>query len=113
WAEAEGKNFEERYMRLLRDTGAMPVEELAKRHLGVDLKKPEFWRRAVALALEDTEEFLALTGPQETGSPGAGARRAVRVVVVGAGAAGFDSATAHPERGRDGTLGDGSEHNWR
>ena len=73
WAKAEGKNFEERYMRLLRDTGAMPVEELAKRHLGVDLKKPEFWRRAVALALEDIEEFLALTGPQETGSPGAGA----------------------------------------
>jgi oligoendopeptidase F len=37
------------------------VEDLAKKHLGVDLTKPEFWRNAVGLAVKDVEEFLELT----------------------------------------------------
>lgn len=61
WARSEGKGFEERYVSLLKGTGSMTVEELAKQHMGVDLTQPEFWRRAVALALEDAEEFMRLT----------------------------------------------------
>lgn len=61
WALGEGKGFEERYIRLLRDTGAMTVEELARRHMGVDLTQPDFWRRAVAAAVQAAEEFLELT----------------------------------------------------
>ena len=34
--------FEEKYIALLRDTGSMKVEELAMKHLGVDLTKPAF-----------------------------------------------------------------------
>jgi pepF/M3 family oligoendopeptidase len=57
----EGPAFEQRYVDLLRDTGRMQVEDLAARHLGVDLRKPDFWQSAVNLSLADIEEFLKLT----------------------------------------------------
>lgn len=57
----EGPAFEEKYVGLLRDTGRMTVEELALKHLGVDLTKPDFWQSAVRLAAADVEEFLLLT----------------------------------------------------
>ncbi|NGQ94946.1 M3 family oligoendopeptidase [Brevibacillus sp. SYP-B805] len=57
----EGAAFEEKYVALLRDTGRLTVEELAKRHLGVDIAKTEFWQSAVDLAVADIEEFLRLT----------------------------------------------------
>lgn len=60
-AKTGGKDFEEKYINLLRDTGSMRVEALAKAHLGVDLSKKEFWQQAVAMAVADTKEFLALT----------------------------------------------------
>lgn len=60
-AGAEGPAFADRYTALLRDTGRMRVEELASRHLGVDLTRPEFWQSAIDLIIADTEEFLALT----------------------------------------------------
>jgi oligoendopeptidase F len=60
-AKQEGKEFEANYISLLQDTGTMRVEDLAKKHLGVDLTKPEFWRNAVGLAVKDVEEFLELT----------------------------------------------------
>lgn len=59
-AEAEGGAFHERYDRLLRDTGLMTVEELGKRHLGVDLAKPEFWQAAVKRATADVTAYEAL-----------------------------------------------------
>ncbi|MCI3920025.1 M3 family oligoendopeptidase [Paenibacillus sp. TRM 82003] len=59
-AEAEGASFEGRYVKLLQDTGRMTVEELARKHLNVDLTKPDFWERSVALLRRDVEEFLAL-----------------------------------------------------
>ncbi|WKA53956.1 M3 family oligoendopeptidase [Planococcus shixiaomingii] len=58
--EAEG-GFEESYNALLRDTGRMTVEQLAQKHLGVDLEQAGFWEDAVALCVKDVEEFLALT----------------------------------------------------
>lgn len=57
----EGPAFEDKYVNLLRDTGRMTVEDLAQKHLGVDLRKPDFWESAVKLALVDVEEFLKLT----------------------------------------------------
>ncbi|WP_409301815.1 M3 family oligoendopeptidase [Peribacillus sp. SCS-155] len=57
----EGHGFEEKYIALLKDTGSMPVEELAKKHLNADLTTREFWEQAVGACLKDVEEFLALT----------------------------------------------------
>ncbi|WP_438446420.1 M3 family oligoendopeptidase [Gorillibacterium sp. sgz5001074] len=60
-AEKEGAGFEDRYVGLLRDTGRMQVEELAKLHLGVDLTGHEFWQSAIDLSLRDAELFLKMT----------------------------------------------------
>ncbi len=57
----EGTEFEDKYINLLRDTGRMQVEDLAAKHLGVDLTKEDFWQNAVNLTLADIEEFLTLT----------------------------------------------------
>lgn len=56
-----GKDFEQRYVNLLRDTGSMKVEDLAARHLDVDLTKRDFWQQAVSMAVADAQEFLRLT----------------------------------------------------
>lgn len=63
YAEAikEGKGYKEKYIALLKDTASMKVEDLAKKHLNVDLTKPDFWEKAVQLCIDDIEEFLALT----------------------------------------------------
>ena len=63
YAEAldEGKGYEEKYIALLKDSASMKVEDLAKKHLQVDLTKPEFWEKAVKLCIDDIEEFLVLT----------------------------------------------------
>lgn len=58
--EAEG-GFEESYNALLRDTGRMTVEQLAQKHLGVDLEDAAFWEDAIAVCVKDVEEFLKLT----------------------------------------------------
>jgi pepF/M3 family oligoendopeptidase len=60
-AEREGEGFRDRYDALLRDTGVMNVEDLAMRHLGVRLDRPDFWRSAVARAVSDVEPFERLS----------------------------------------------------
>lgn len=57
----EGSSFEDKYISLLQDTGSMKVEDLASKHLGVDLTQPEFWQSAIDLAVTDVKEFLKLT----------------------------------------------------
>ena len=52
-----GDGFHDAYVALLRDTGRMEVEELAARHLGVDLTKPDFWRASVAIVESKVERF--------------------------------------------------------
>jgi oligoendopeptidase F len=42
-----GGTFYPRYVELLRDTGRAEAELIARRHLGVDLATPEFWRRTI------------------------------------------------------------------
>lgn len=58
--ETEG-GFEESYNDLLRDTGRMTVEQLAEKHLGVDIEQARFWEDAIALCIKDVEEFMELT----------------------------------------------------
>jgi pepF/M3 family oligoendopeptidase len=60
-AQEVGPAFEDQYISLLRDTGSMTVEQLAQKHLGVDLTKPDFWQSAVDMAIEDVKQFMALT----------------------------------------------------
>ncbi len=57
----EGASFEQIYIYILRDTGRLPVEELAKRHVGVNMSEVDFWQQAIDLAVADIEEFLRLT----------------------------------------------------
>jgi oligoendopeptidase F len=57
----EESAFEEKYIALLRDTGRMTVEELAEKHLGVDLTKPDFWEKAILLSVQDVHDFLEMT----------------------------------------------------
>ncbi|BAS26690.1 oligoendopeptidase [Limnochorda pilosa] len=56
-AAQEGAAFAPRYVALLRDTGRMTVEELAHRHLDVDLTRPGFWGESARLAVADVEAF--------------------------------------------------------
>ncbi|WP_153721137.1 M3 family oligoendopeptidase [Sporosarcina cascadiensis] len=55
------EGFEEKYIALLRDTGSMKVEELAKKHLGADITKEDFWTAGIELVGKDVVEFIELT----------------------------------------------------
>ncbi len=61
-ALAEGKSFAPRYRALLEDTGRMTTEQVAQKHLGVDLTKDDFWRSGVAGAMSHVDEFVRLVG---------------------------------------------------
>ena len=52
---------EDNYIALLRDTASMTTEDLAQKHLNVDLRKPDFWQDALDTVHKDIEEFLNLT----------------------------------------------------
>jgi oligoendopeptidase F len=54
-------SYHEQYVKLLRDTGRMSVEELAKTHLGVDLTEPAFWQETLDFVLADVEEYVRLS----------------------------------------------------
>ncbi len=60
-AKQEGPAFERKYVNLLRDTGRMRVEDLAKTHIGADLTKPAFWQAALDSVLADLPEYLEMT----------------------------------------------------
>lgn len=55
------EGFEDKYIALLKDTGCMKVEDLAQKHLGVDLTKADFWAAGIQLMSKDVEEFIRLT----------------------------------------------------
>lgn len=57
----EDKNFEEKYIALLSETGKMDVETLAKKHLNVDLGKETFWQQVLDFLKEEVDQFLQLT----------------------------------------------------
>lgn len=53
------EGFEDKYIALLQNTGKMTVEDLAMKHLNVDLTKPDFWQAGVDLAAQDAAAFIA------------------------------------------------------
>ena len=53
--------FEDRYVDLLRHTGSMSVEDLAKKYLDADLTQSDFWQSAIDAALEDYDTFMELS----------------------------------------------------
>lgn len=61
YAADKGTSFEDDYIALLRDTASMTTEELAQKHLQVDLTKPDFWQAGIDRILEDVHEFMELT----------------------------------------------------
>lgn len=60
-AMEEGSSFADKYDALLRDTGVMTVENLAKKHLDVDLTQRDFWQSAADLCISDVKQFLKMT----------------------------------------------------
>jgi pepF/M3 family oligoendopeptidase len=60
-AQKEGTAFADPYKAMLADTGSMMTEEVAKKHLGVDLTDEKFWNGAVGRVLSDIEPFKKLT----------------------------------------------------
>ncbi len=61
-AKKEGPAFADKYRALLADTGSMSTEDVARKHLGVDLTQEQFWADAVNRQLEPVEEFVRLVG---------------------------------------------------
>jgi len=61
-AANEGTAFAPKYRALLADTGKMSSEDVAKKHMGVDLTKEDFWTEAVSRVMGDVEEFEKLAG---------------------------------------------------
>ncbi|NMO95603.1 M3 family oligoendopeptidase [Paenibacillus lemnae] len=57
----EGASFAAKYEALLQDTGILTVEDLAQKHLGVDLTQPDFWQKAAEFCADDIGQFLEMT----------------------------------------------------
>jgi oligoendopeptidase F len=52
-----GSGFLPMYVNLLRDTGRMTAEDVAKKHLGEDLTKPEFWYKGIEVMQKQVTLF--------------------------------------------------------
>ncbi len=59
-ARTEGQAFAKNYRALLADSGKMTTEEVAEKHLGVDLTGEAFWKEAVDRVLSDIAPFVEL-----------------------------------------------------
>lgn len=59
--EKLGYGFYTSYVNLLRDTGRMSAEDLALKHLNVDLRKPQFWMDSIAIIRKQIEHYLSLS----------------------------------------------------
>ncbi|WP_374075951.1 M3 family oligoendopeptidase [Bdellovibrio bacteriovorus] len=42
-----GSEFMKKYIDILRDTGRMTAEDLVQKHLGEDIRRPEFWQKSI------------------------------------------------------------------
>ncbi|MCP4583081.1 MAG: M3 family oligoendopeptidase [candidate division Zixibacteria bacterium] len=60
-ARREGSSFADKYKALLLDTGSMTCEEVAKKHLGVDLTTEQFWNQSVDRVIADIDQFVKLS----------------------------------------------------
>jgi oligoendopeptidase F len=57
YARSGEKGFYQKYCGLLEDTGRMTAEDVAKKHLGVDLTKPDFWQDSLKIAATKVEQL--------------------------------------------------------
>lgn len=55
-----GDGFYPAYVALLRDTGRMTAEDLARKHLGVDLREPKFWAGSMGIIAGKLDAFSAV-----------------------------------------------------
>lgn len=55
--EKLGTDFYDAYVRLLRDTGRMSAEDVAKKHLGVNLQDTKFWLQGIDILANKVAEF--------------------------------------------------------
>jgi oligoendopeptidase F len=55
-----GPSFNETYVAILRDTGRMTAEELIQKHLGEDIRKPQFWQASIDMAIQKIAAFEKL-----------------------------------------------------
>ncbi|NGX37727.1 MAG: Oligoendopeptidase F, plasmid [Chlamydiae bacterium] len=58
YARAKEGDFGPKFDAFLADTGQMRVEDLAEKHLGVDLRKPDFWRDCLDVLVKDVDKFI-------------------------------------------------------
>ena len=59
-----GSGFYQAYVDLLRDTGSMTAEEVARKHLGEDLQTGNFWRASLNRVAESVDQFESLVKEQ-------------------------------------------------
>jgi oligoendopeptidase F len=64
-----GEDFYPAYVALLRDTGVMTAEDVARKHLGVDLTQPEFWNGAIEIVTGHIKGFEKVIGECGFASP--------------------------------------------
>lgn len=55
-----GADFMKTYVEILRDTGRMTAEDLIQKHLGEDIRRPEFWQKAIDVVKEKINKFEKL-----------------------------------------------------
>ena len=67
--QQRGKAFYADYVKLLRATGSMTAEELAREHLQVDLAKPDFWQASIDIASAQVDAFERLLRAEQAGTP--------------------------------------------
>lgn len=66
--------FYDAYVALLRDTGRMTAEEVAMKHLGADLTKPDFWRASLGESKRSVDQFEEAVAQTSSPAGGAGVR---------------------------------------
>lgn len=55
--EQLGADFFKKYVEILRDTGRMTAEDLIQKHLGEDIRRPEFWQKSIDVITKKIRRF--------------------------------------------------------
>lgn len=55
-----GKDFMKTYINILRDTGRMTAEDLIQKHLGEDIRRPDFWKKSIDVINQKVVAFEKL-----------------------------------------------------
>lgn len=58
-----GDKFMPKYIDILRDTGRMTAEELVMKHLGEDIRNPQFWQKSIDVVKSKIQNFKSLAFP--------------------------------------------------